>query len=78
MDVKCAFLNGVLTEEIYMNQPEGFKKDDRVCKLKTAIYGLKQASRRWYQRFNEFMVRIGFTKCKNDQFLYMRIIDGVR
>nr|GFB67018.1 hypothetical protein [Tanacetum cinerariifolium] len=50
MDVKTAFLNGYLNEEVYMEQPEGFvnpKYPNRVCKLKRFIYGLKQASRQW-------------------------------
>ena len=51
MDVKTAFLNGNLDEDIYMEQPEGFAKKGNeylVCKLKKSIYGLKQASRQWY------------------------------
>ncbi|GJZ71422.1 retrotransposon protein, putative, ty1-copia subclass [Tanacetum coccineum] len=50
MDVKTAFLNGYLSKEVYMEQPEGFvnpKYPNRVCKLKHSIYGLKQASRQW-------------------------------
>ncbi|GKE47153.1 retrotransposon protein, putative, ty1-copia subclass [Tanacetum coccineum] len=50
IDVKTAFLNGHLSEEVYMEQPEGFvnpKYPNRVCKLKRSIYGLKQPSRQW-------------------------------
>jgi hypothetical protein len=55
MDVKIAFLNGELDEEIYMDQPIGFVangQERKVCKLKWSIYGLKQSSRQWYLRFH--------------------------
>ena len=54
MDVKTAFLNGNIEEELYMVQPKGFvdpKDADKVCKLQRSIYGLKQASRSWNLRF---------------------------
>lgn len=78
MDVISAFLNGSLSEEIYMQQPEGFRKDERVCKLIKAIYGLKQASRMWYEEFNAFIMSIGFKKCGSDQYLYIRIFGGIK
>nr|GFD03750.1 retrotransposon protein, putative, Ty1-copia subclass [Tanacetum cinerariifolium] len=56
MDVKTAFLNGRLDEDIYMEQPEGYvdpKYPNRVCKLQRSIYGLKQALRQWNKRFDE-------------------------
>nr|GFC49400.1 retrotransposon protein, putative, Ty1-copia subclass [Tanacetum cinerariifolium] len=56
MDVKTAFLNGCLDEDIYMEQPEGYvdrKYSNRVCKLQRSIYGLKQASRQYNKRFDE-------------------------
>ena len=55
MDVKTAFLNGFLEEELYMMQPEGFvdpKGANKVCKLQRSIYGLVQASRSWNKRFD--------------------------
>ena len=55
MDGKMAFLNGNLTEDVYMIQPEGFadpKNAGKICKLQKSIYGLKQASRTWNLRFD--------------------------
>lgn len=56
LDIKTAFLHGDLEESIYMQQPEGFESNDKkVCKLKKAIYGLKQASRNWNLCFTQFL-----------------------
>ena len=63
MDVKTAFLNGNIEEELYMVQPEGFidpKDAGKVCKLQRSIYGLKQASRSWNLRFDEVIKAFGF------------------
>ena len=63
MDVKTAFLNGFLKEELYMIQPEGFvdpKNANKVCKLQRSIYGLVQASRSWNIRFDEMIKAFGF------------------
>jgi hypothetical protein len=65
MDVKTTFLNGVIEEEVYINQPRGFEihgHDTHVCRLKKALYGLKQAPRAWYSRIDEFLLNLGFTK----------------
>nr|GEX86682.1 retrotransposon protein, putative, Ty1-copia subclass [Tanacetum cinerariifolium] len=65
MDVKTAFLNGHLSEEVYMEQPKGFvnpKYPNRVCKLKHSIYGLKQASRQWNKRFDDEIKKFDFTQ----------------
>lgn len=58
MDVKSVFLNGNLSEDVYVEQPDGFvlsKKLDYVCKLKKALYGLKQAPRAWYDRLDKYL-----------------------
>ena len=73
MDVKTAFLNGDLEEDIYMMQPEGFsdpKDAGKVCKLKRSIYGLKQASRSWNKRFNDEIQNLAFIRCNEDQWVY--------
>ena len=65
MDVKTAFLNGMIEEEVYIEQPQGLEVVDRethVCKLKKALYGLKQAPRAWYGRINRFLKFLGFIK----------------
>ena len=63
MDVKTAFLNGKLEEEVYMKQPNGFSSsagDHLVCKLKKSIYGLKQASRQWNLKFHKVITLFNF------------------
>jgi transposase InsO family protein len=79
MDVKSAFLNGLLDEEIYMEQPEGFvdpDHPDKVCLLKKAIYGLKQASRAWNKQFHGVLLDLGFTRTRSDAGVYHRHDDG--
>ena len=75
MDVKTAFLNGFLDEEIYMEQPEGFASSENsgmVCKLKKSIYGLKQASRSWNLRFDEIIRSSGFLKNSEESCVYQK------
>lgn len=79
MDVKTAFLNGVLNEEIYMEQPEGFVKrgqEGKVCRLRHAIYGLKQASRTWYDKFNKTLKDLGFHRIHSDGGVYVHRLQG--
>ncbi|CAI7919535.1 unnamed protein product [Closterium sp. NIES-53] len=72
MDVTTAFLNGVLEEEIFMAQPEGFDDGSgRVLKLKKALYGLKQAPRQWYLKLRGVLEEIGFTPSTADHSLFM-------
>uniref|UniRef100_A0A2N9GQF3 Integrase catalytic domain-containing protein n=1 Tax=Fagus sylvatica TaxID=28930 RepID=A0A2N9GQF3_FAGSY len=76
MDVKTAFLNGDLEEEVYMKQLEGFSSSDGeqlVCKLKKSIYGLKQASRQWYLKFHNVISSFGFVENIMDQCIYQKV-----
>ncbi|CAI9776387.1 unnamed protein product [Fraxinus pennsylvanica] len=65
IDVKTVFLNGDLSEMVYMRQSEGFVvkgKENLVCKLNKSLYGLKQASRQWYLKFEDVVTSLGFVK----------------
>ncbi|GKC30207.1 retrovirus-related pol polyprotein from transposon TNT 1-94, partial [Tanacetum coccineum] len=75
MDVKTAFLNGKLKEEVYVSQPEGFVDQDNpshVYKLKKALYGLKQAPRTWYDMLSSFLISQHFSKGAVDLTLFIR------
>ena len=74
MDVKTAFLNGNLTEEVYMTQPEGFTfgSGKKVCKLQRSIYGLKQASRSCNIRFDETIKEFGFSQNLDEPCVYKK------
>jgi hypothetical protein len=76
MDVKTAFLNGFIQEEVYIEQPQGFEVSDRethVCLLRKALYGLKQAPRAWYSRIDTYFLQMGFEKSDVDLNLYFII-----
>nr|GEV48334.1 retrovirus-related Pol polyprotein from transposon TNT 1-94 [Tanacetum cinerariifolium] len=73
IDVKTAFLNGPLKEEVYVAQPDGFVDPDhpeKVYRLRKALYGLKQAPRAWYDKLSKFLTLKGFTKGKIDRTLF--------
>ena len=75
LDVKSAFLNGILLEEVYVRQPKGFVKkgqEDKVYKLLKALYGLRQAPRAWYSRFNQYLLKLGFVKCPFEHAVYTK------
>ncbi|GJU77516.1 retrovirus-related pol polyprotein from transposon TNT 1-94 [Tanacetum coccineum] len=75
MDVKTAFLNGILREEVYVSQPDGFVDQDNpnhVYKLKKALYGLKQAPRAWYDLLSKFLLSQEFSKGTVDPTLFIR------
>ncbi|KAJ9541656.1 LOW QUALITY PROTEIN: hypothetical protein OSB04_028162 [Centaurea solstitialis] len=80
MDVKTAFLNGKLTEDVYMEQPEGFidpKNPNKVCKLLKSIYGLKQASRSWNLHFDERIKEFGFAKSEFEPCVYTKFSGSI-
>ncbi|KAK4277183.1 hypothetical protein QN277_015217 [Acacia crassicarpa] len=74
LDVKNAFLNGDLKEEVYMKLPPGFpgKKANQVCKLKRSLYGLKQSPRAWFDRFTRVLKRHGYTQGQSDHTLFVK------
>ncbi|KAJ9562185.1 hypothetical protein OSB04_007345 [Centaurea solstitialis] len=80
MDVKTAFLNGKLTEDVYMEQPDGFidpKNPNKVCKLLKSIYGLKQASRSWNLHFDERIKEFGFAKSEFEPCVYTKFSGSI-
>ena len=75
MDVKSAFLNEILDEEVYIEQSEGFvdlDKRDMVCKLHKTLYGLKQAVRAWYEGLHNHLIQIGFQRKNDNNSLYIK------
>jgi len=79
MDVKTTFLNGDLDENIYMAQPKGFVvegKERMGCRLKKSIYGLKQASRQWYLKFDGPISKFEFKENVEDNCIYVKFTNG--
>lgn len=75
LDVRAAFLNGPLQEELYIQQPEGFEKhgeEHLVLKLHKALYGLKQAARAWNDQLCEILANMGFKRSESDEPLFYR------
>lgn len=73
IDIQIVFLNGNLSEEVYMLQPPGFlhpSLPNHICKLNKAIYCLKQAPRAWFSNLSGKLLEIGFTTSRADSFLY--------
>jgi hypothetical protein len=72
MDVKNAFLHDDLSEDIYMEQPQGFVQDSSlVCRLKKSLYGLKQAPREWYAKMDSYLLSQKNLHCRSDPNVYM-------
>jgi hypothetical protein len=81
MDVDAAYLNGHLSEEIYMKQPEGLidpQHPDFVCKLQRSLYGLKQSGRVWHETLDDFLLKCGFSNNTADTCVYYRNSDEGR
>jgi hypothetical protein len=81
MDVKSAFLNGDLGEEVYVSQPPGFivkGQEQKVYKLHKALYGLRQAPRTWNSKLDTVLLELGFSKCKREYGLYTRVKNKMR
>lgn len=75
MDVKSAFLNGELNEEVYVQQPPGFVAaghEGKVLKLIKALYGLRQAPRAWNVKLDNSLRKLGFTRCTSEHGMYTR------
>ena len=80
LDIKNAFLNEDLEEEIYMRIPSGFEKDntrDKVCKLKKSLYSLKQSPRAWFKRFSDTLYKLGYKHGQANHTLFTKIGKGV-
>ena len=76
MDVKSAFLNGYLDEEVYVEQPQGYEvpgQEHKVYRLKKALYGLKQAPRAWYSRIYSYLIENGFHRSESEPTLYTKV-----
>ena len=79
MDVKSAFLNGVLKEEVYVEQPPTYEvenEEHKVYRLKRSLYGLKQAPRAWYSRIDSYLMSNGFSKSDGEPTLYIKAENG--
>ena len=75
LDVKNAFLNGDLEEEVYMDIPAGLETTsnfNKVCRLRKSLYGLKQSPRAWFERFTKVVKRYGFVQCQSDHTLFVK------
>ncbi|KAL6340170.1 hypothetical protein AAG906_040606 [Vitis piasezkii] len=80
MDVKSAFLNGILNEEVYVEQPKRFQDPrypNHVYRLRKALYGLKQAPRAWHERLASYLLKKGFMRVGVDQMLFIKRNDKV-
>lgn len=79
LDVKCAFLNGILKSPVYIYYPKGMLPyPGKILKLKKSVYGLKESSRCWNNEINSFLLEIGFVRSENDFCLYFKVSNNER
>ncbi len=74
MDIKSAYLNGTITEDIYMRQPKGYEEkgsETKIAKLKKGLYGLKQAGQEWYAMLHAFLIQLGFRRTHADHSIFV-------
>ena len=79
LDIKSAFLNGILQEEVYVEQPPGFEvlgQEHKVYRFNKALYGLKHAPRAWYSRINTYLIKSGFLRSRHEPTLYTKSHEG--
>ena len=79
MDVKTTFLNGEIKEEVYIEQPDAFvihEKESHVCRLKMALYGIKQPPRAWYARIDIHLMIFGLQQSVVNSSLYYKTVNG--
>ena len=79
MDMKTAFLNDIIKGEVYIEKPEIFVvhgNGSHVCRLKKALYILKQAPRGWYSRIESYLMSLGFTKSDVDSNMYFKVVEN--
>ena len=79
LDVKSAFLHGELSEDVFVEQPHGYERkgeEQKVYKLRKALYGLKKAPQAWYSRIETYFVNEGFKKCPYEHTLFIKVSDG--
>ena len=74
MDIKSAYLNGSISEDIYMQQPRGYEEkggENKIAKLKKGLYGLKQAGQEWYAMLHDFLIQLGFCQTHADHSVFV-------
>ncbi len=74
MDIKSTYLNGTITEDIYMHQPKGYEEKGsktKIAKLKKGLYGLKQAGREGYATLHAFLIQLGFRRTHTDHSVFV-------